>query len=564
MSASLDDVSAPFSDIENIPSQLKSTRPPRYQYKNASGIIEVGLELSTIFTREEAIKSAYQFLKAPTHGTASDVLFIVLGSTIICERTNLAEHRGEFFKRLPGTCYFEPFPTIRQTARTVLEFAIDRALLSLKPEIDGKEIKDLYIAAGKAKGKARTRDFIAGALELFSDSILVFPNIPWNETPEAIPTQTDVVDFSGPEPIARPARSGEYFRNPAPCTAIQIIEATEAPEFSRYMAGLFPDSDTLQAALSCLALCIAGKPLKTFQIWTNGEGDGGKNTLFDLIAQLVPGRCIMAKNALILYKGDSGERRFGEIRLQGRAAVFFDEVGGCFDIGQIKKYTGQSGFPVEAKGCDSIEIKPTWVLIALCNELPKFFPVNDSAFLSRIFVLPFGAVFYADEADKQRRVDQGVSLTRLKKAVDKVALISTLLAERPAILKCLITEWISVRDERGGKPYQAAECVKAREKYRQANDLAEQFFDEYLEHTPKASIPLVEVKNVWENFTGKRPSTKDLIEILSKRFPFIQKKTLHGEERLYGISLKPDTDLPVLNGSQTGAGNGLFPEVRHL
>ena len=75
------------------------------------------------------------------------------------------------------------------------------------------------------------------------------------------------------------------------------------------MSSLFADEETRHAGLSCIAACLSGKPSKTFQVWTNGEGDAGKNALYDLIAQLVPGRVVMAKNSLVLYKGDAGERR---------------------------------------------------------------------------------------------------------------------------------------------------------------------------------------------------------------------------------------------------------------
>ena len=487
------------------------------------------------------MRASIQFLEAPSHGTAADVLNIILATSVIFERTNL-DGRGEFFQKAPGTCYYEPFPTIRESARAILEEAVEKALAILEDQTEGRGIKDLYAQAGKAKSKSRTRDFISGALTLFSDSILVFPNIRWNETPETIPTLTELIDFSGLHPIARQAREGEYFRNPAPCTAEQILKADQAAAFMFYMHTLFPDPETMKAGLSCVAACISGKPTKTFQVWTNDEGDGGKNTLFDFLAQLIPGRIIMAKNALILYKGDSGERRFGEIELQGRAAVFFDEVGGYFDIAQIKRYTGLSSIRGEMKGRDSTEFTQTWALIALCNELPKFFPSNDGGFLSRVFVLPFGTVFYADEADKKRRIDQGVSIDKLKPAADKTALLDELLAERPAIIKALILEWINAREERGGKPYAALECTKAKEAYRQANDIAERFFGEYLIRDDKKGIPYTDIKTAWTEFSGdSKPAMKDIVAMLTKRFPFIHAAKSNGTRKLAGIDFKADS-----------------------
>src|SRR5208283_41120 len=108
--------------------------------------------------------------------------------------------------------------------------------------------------------------------------------------------------------------------------------------FREFTAALFADEHTRRSAIECAATCIAGVPRKLFFVWNNQEGDGGKNTFFELLSRLVPERIVMAKNALILYRGDSGERRFGESIMRGRTGIGFDEVGGTFDIAAIKRY----------------------------------------------------------------------------------------------------------------------------------------------------------------------------------------------------------------------------------
>jgi phage/plasmid-associated DNA primase len=488
-------------------------------------------------------ESAIALLWETAHGTAADVLFEAFEDRIVFERTSL-DGRGEFFQRVEGACYYESFPRIREVARGILEDAISRALEAVEKETTGKAIKDLYSAAGKAKVKARTKDFISSALFLLSDRFLIFPSIPWNATPQCIPTLDNVVDFSGAEPVMREVRAGEYFRDPAPCTARGIIDAHAAPKFEAYLATLFSNPQTAAAIRSCLGACIANHATKTFYVWTNPEGDGGKNTLFEFLRELIPGRIGTAKNALILYKGDSSERRFGEIELQGKSGVFFDEVGGWLDIAQIKRYTGLSTIRGEAKGRDSVEFKQTWALVVMCNELAKFFPANDGAFLSRLFVIPFSSVFYADEDDHRRRIGQGIPEARLKPAREQKALLAEILQERPAIIRSCIMAWIDSR-QRSGRPASAPECEKAKETYRASNDLAEQFFDEYLVKAENDAVPYDTIKAAWREFFGARePNMKEIVAALTKRFLFITPGKSHGVRNIKGVALNKDPEEP--------------------
>ncbi len=492
--------------------------------------------------------AAGAFLGAPSHGTAADVLVAVLGAEIIAEKTAM-NGTADYYKKAAGGCTYEPFPTIKTAARDVLEAAVDDAFEALGHAVHSKDIKDLYAAAGKAKTKARTKDFITGALTFFADRVLVSPSIPWNETAEAIPTLTSVLDLSGDELKMRAPRFGEYFRNPAPCRAEDILAASGAPRFEAFLESLFSDPETRRSALECFASTISGKPSKTLQCWTNEEGDGGKNTAYDLLAELVPSRMVMAKSAVILYRGDTSERRFGEAPMQGRSAVFFDEVGGTYDVPQIKRLTGISTIRGELKGRDQIEFAQTWALVALSNGLPRFFPPNDGGFLSRVFVLPFSSVFFTDEAARQRRLNEGIAAERLKPAADKSVLVASILEERSAILKLLGETWIAMRP-RLGRPYESPECLRAREAYRSANDLAERFFAEYLVRDEDGAVDYAAIKEAWSEFTGEaRPAMREVIAGLAKRYPWIQPAKVHGTRRLKGISLRQDDKPPTTTES---------------
>jgi len=481
---------------------------------------------------------AQEFLFSPSHAVGKRIVEKVFRDFIIFERTNVSG-AGEFYKRNPGQCFYEPFPDVRMVAGEILEAAVDLAFCKQLETVQGREVTEVYSKAGRAKVRTRTRDFLAGVLSLYSDAVLVYPAIPWNESQECISTLTEIIDFTGKEPIARPPKEKEYFRNPAPCSAEQVLTAGVPVKFFAYLETLFSCTDTMKAGLDCLALCIAGKAVKTFQIWTNAEGDGGKNTLYDLIRLLIPGRVFMAKNALILYKGSDSERRFGEIGLQGRSAVFFDEVGGAFDIAQIKRYTSLSTIRGEAKGRDSVEFSQTWAMIALCNSLPVFFPANDGGFLSRLFILPFDKVFYTDARDKRLKLDRGIPENRLLPCMDKERLLDEILEERPGIIFALILDWIEARDTRRGKPFPADECLQAAEVYRQDNDTAEKFFSEYLKRHDGGAVPYETIKGLWQEFTGKNSvSMRDVVKTLTGRFPWIGTVNSNSMRKITNVSLK--------------------------
>jgi phage/plasmid-associated DNA primase len=483
----------------------------------------------------ELLELAREFLKAPSHALAAHLVATAFGGDeLIAERLALSGRAD--FNILDGVVHV-PFDTVKKTVGQIIEKAVKLALASLEPETDGAAIKELYSLAGKARKAARTSDFINGVLSFLADAVLISGGIPWNASPECLATNTGIIDWTGPELIVRDRRPGEIFGDRVPSAAEEILNATAAPKFEHYLETLFHDAETRRSARECLALAISGKPSKTVQIWNNPEGDGAKTTTVDFLRALVPGRAVMGKNALVLWKGDPSARRFGEIELQGAMMVFFDEPSGTFDVCQIKRFTSLGTIRGEAKGQDSVEFPQTWGgFVITANELPHFFPANDGGFLSRVFVLPFSTVFCADDTGYKRRLDEGVSPARLKPAGDKTQILADLLTERPAILSSLIRTWIEVR-ERGGRPYESAECARAKESYRTANDTAQLFFSAYFIRDEYGVVDYSAVKDSWIEFSGEsKPSMRDVVAMLVRRYPFITPAKSNGVRRLRGIS----------------------------
>ena len=499
-----------------------------------------------IFSTEETgeeIKPDGLLMPVITHGTASDGLHRILKDRIVFDKTNKGG-QGDFFIKKKNASYWEPCESLRDKSRKVLERLAARELsaYSKKAGLSKEEREAINSNYGKAIQKIRTADFLSSSILLFAEKAIV-PKISWNLTPGCLPTLDKVLDFSGKTIIARDAHEGEFFRNPVPCTAQEIIDAQKSERFDAFMKNLFYDPDTRETALQCLSLCLSGVPSKTAQIWHNSGGDGGKNSLFDLLGFLVPGRIVMIKSSVITAKGDQSERRFGEAECEGRGGIFFDELSNEIDINQIKKLTGLSEITAERKGRDPFTFRQTWALAMLCNRLPKFRPAEDSAFISRLLVLPFSSVFYANEDIKALKIKTGVPEEKLKPAEDKTKLIESLLMERPGIVKGLIEAWIRCRDNHGGIPYKSKECREAAERYRIENDEVERFFDEcFTRSDPGLYVSYDDIKTLWMDFSGRShfDGMRWLVKEMCEKHSFLEKGNTGGIRVIKGMEKKTD------------------------
>lgn len=83
----------------------------------------------------------------------------------------------------------------------------------------------------------------------------IFPK--WNEATETLPILDGIADFAGQELIIRHAKPGEeYYKNPLPITAQELMAGEEPAAFLRFIGDPFPDLDTRRSALELLSLAI--------------------------------------------------------------------------------------------------------------------------------------------------------------------------------------------------------------------------------------------------------------------------------------------------------------------
>jgi phage/plasmid-associated DNA primase len=443
-----------------------------------------------------------------------------------------------------------------EIASKYLDTAVDEAFEKLKAQAEGATISALFTKAGIARKKARTRDFINGALEFFAAKVLV-ANLSsrWNETAECLPCLDGVIDFTGEEIIARAPKNDEYFKDPLPVKTADILREDIPASFLLFLDEVFPDPEVRRTALECVSLAVANKGSRTFYLW-HGSGANGKNTLLDGL-RIVLGARVGTIPAGAIIRSHDGSGRFAAAALNGLTFAAVDEVSAPLDTSEIKKLTGNSSFSIEEKGRQSFEITQRWALVALTNRLPTFAPANDSAFTERMIIVPFDSVFYFNDEQKRNYIDLGVPAERLIQARDRVAIMDGFDKDRARILRLLIQTYMKVRAA-GGRPFEGKRCYQLKQNYIDANDLIADFFKEHFLRADGERMPYMRILELYRDYTGDRNvATRTCIQKLIARFPWMQKTVANGVRYLVNIRERdgndnePDTGSEAKNSSES-------------
>jgi len=483
-----------------------------------------------------------RFFETPTHRDASRILEQGLRDIVFEPET------GEYWQRMANGCY-ERVPDILTLACDTVDKAVKDVFDSLTSEMGAKIDANMYTKAGIARKKARTKDFMLSALAFFAEAVQV-SNLAslWNSSAECLPTETGILDFSSDELTIRAPRDDEYFRDPLPVKAEDVLKANIAPHFRLVLLDYFPDPHVYKTAIQCLSLAVANKGNRIFQLWHGTAGANGKNTLLDILRTILPGRVDTLTAAAITRNGDEGAKRFAAAQLDGLTFAAVDEVNGAFDTSEIKRLTGDSSIAVERKRIDAYTLKQRWALAALTNKLPSFSPATDIAFLQRLIIIPFDTVFYFNEEQRVRYQQLGIEEENLKAARDKDELLAEIAEERAAALRYLIDTYIKMR-KAGGRPYECERSLKLKQDYQSANDVIEQFFLEHFKHDPFGRVEYARIMSLWQSFTNdKKSSTREVINKLIARFPWLEKKRTHGTFYLLGLS-ESEPDEPTKDAS---------------
>ncbi len=479
-----------------------------------------------------------QFFDSPTHRDAARILVNELQNIVYQPET------GQYWQLMANGCY-ELVPDILTLACDTVDQAVKDVSNKFIAEMGSKIDVNIYAKTATARKKARTRDFMSSALAFFAEAVQV-QNLAslWNASAECLPTQTGILDFTKDELTIRGPRADEFFRNPLPVKAEDVLKTDVAPHFRLVLFDYFPDPHVYQTAIQCLSLAVANKGNRIFQLWHGTAGANGKNTLLDILRTILPGRVDTLTAAAITRNGDEGAKRFAAAQLDGLTFAAVDEVNGAFDTSEIKRLTGDSSIAVERKRMDAYTLQQRWALAALTNKLPSFSPATDIAFLQRLIIIPFDTVFYFNEEQKERYLQIGIDEENLKLARDKDILLAEIAEERPAALRFLVDTYIKMRKV-GRRPYECERSLKLKQDYQTANDVIEQFFLEHFRRDPFGKVEYARIMRLWQDFTNdKKSSTREIISKLTAHFPWLEKKKANTVCYLVGLTegevLEPD------------------------
>lgn len=191
-----------------------------------------------------------------------------------------------------------------------------------------------------------------------------------------------------------------------------------------------------------------------------------------------------------------------------------------FDVHAIKRVlTSLSKVRVERKGQDPKEILITGVSVAMANRLPSFYPPTDTAFFSRLVILPHDAVFYPDEETRKDLLSQGVDPSRLHPARSHDEILSDVEEEKPAILRLLIEDYIDLRDNHNLRPVESQTSRHLKFQYRESNDLIQQFINDYFTRKPEGFVTNDKLEYLFKEFSGQpKPKMKKIRDEIEERW----------------------------------------------
>lgn len=479
-----------------------------------------------------------EFFELPTHASAARILRRVWGDSVIFER--LSEHSGVFWKRGQHGIWAR-FDDAATEAEAILSEAVMRYFDGIRYSGQKHDFERAYAALRKS----RSRDFLQSSLALLAETATV-PDLSgkWNNKPNCLPVKNGILDYGDDEPILRDAEPGEYFRDPLDADGNRILIPPEPKAFKRLLEDVFPNPDTRKTALQILSLAMANQGHRVISLWT-GCGSNGKSLLAEAMTIILGNRAGSIPGAALI-RGNDGAHRFAAARLAGKVFAFAEEVQQALDVSECKRISGGSPIMVERKGADAFEIPATWALAVLSNRLPSFQPADDPAFLSRLVVLPFKAIFYQSEEVRERFLRLGADPALMRPARNKSEILAEIEAEREGILRLLIDTWAKVRN-RGGAVVQSAESLEAFETYRLNNDKIESFFLAYFVRRDGTEVDYETVLAKWREYFGDKgmPSTRMIMKQLRERFPWLLSRKTCGVQYLVNIDLLPENEQPT-------------------
>lgn len=165
-----------------------------------------------------------------------------------------------------------------------------------------------------------------------------------------------------------------------------------APLWDRFMSEIFcRDTHFIDWMQKFLGYCITGENSEKKFFICFGEGDTGKSTLWNIVAELV-GDYLVRLPSTALTKSVSGRHPTDLMMLKGARLSISSEFDRSehFNDAVLKEITGEQTMTARYCGRDSVTFPVTSKLVMMVNDIPRF-RGDDGAMRRRLVVIPFRA-----------------------------------------------------------------------------------------------------------------------------------------------------------------------------
>lgn len=185
----------------------------------------------------------------------------------------------------------------------------------------------------------------------------------------------------------------------------KIANAEYAPDansavWNKFIERVIPNPDVREYVQRCIGYALTGRIREQYLFVLYGpESNNGKTTFIRAVTHAIGDYALISNSSLLLKsRGDSV--RTDIARLQGARLVASSEVASRRQLDTVitKQLTGGDKIVARRLYEHEQEIRPTWKLFLICNNMPEIAEM-DQALYRRLRIIPFNEVLSPDEID---------------------------------------------------------------------------------------------------------------------------------------------------------------------
>lgn len=299
----------------------------------------------------------------------------------------------------------------------------------------------------------------------------------------------------------RPGRPEDYRSKSAPIDYIEYSEEDDAVQtVYRFLEQVFPDRDVRTFWMDVYSeIFVGNNSMKAFFFWT-GKGNNAKSVTQNIMEEMLGELAVKFNTTLFTGKKAESGAPNPELARAGPGTLHasMDEPNNDeqLSVGYLKALSGGDKIFVRdlfEKGKSTREIKPSFTITVLCNNLPD---INqpDPATWERIYVFPFESTFLpADQCPPT--YEEQLKEKKFPRDYHFQARIPTMLSP---------LAWVLLNHRKKPKMKIAPQKVReATERYQRQNNIYLQFVQEVLIEDANARISVEELFGLYADWFRK-------------------------------------------------------------